>query len=152
MEKHTGNTQYLRLGAMAGLSFIAMYLLMYAMVDSASNVHHNLNQVYMAGLMTAPMVVFEIMLMGMMYQDKKLNMMFVAGSLVVMVGCFLFIRQQTAISDEQFLRSMIPHHAAAILMCEEAPIEDPEIRELCRGIIESQQREIDQMTAKLSGS
>jgi uncharacterized protein (DUF305 family) len=60
-------------------------------------------------------------------------------------GFFLFIRQQTAVSDRQFLRAMIPHHSSAILMCERAPLEDPEIQELCQQIIESQQKEIHHM-------
>jgi uncharacterized protein (DUF305 family) len=58
---------------------------------------------------------------------------------------FICIRRQTAISDGQFLRSMIPHHAGAILMCEESNIQTGQIRELCRSIITSQQSEIDQM-------
>jgi uncharacterized protein (DUF305 family) len=45
---------------------------------------------------------------------------------------------------------MIPHHAGAILMCEEAPIRDPEIKELCGAIVSSQRSEIDQMKAKLA--
>jgi uncharacterized protein (DUF305 family) len=44
---------------------------------------------------------------------------------------------------------MIPHHAGAILMCEQAPIQDAEIKTLCQSIIASQQDEIDQMKAKL---
>jgi hypothetical protein len=43
-----------------------------------------------------------------------------------------------------------PHHASAILMCEEAPIEDPAIRRLCEGIVASQQAEIAQMKALLA--
>jgi uncharacterized protein (DUF305 family) len=35
---------------MAALSFAAMYLLMYAMVNSSANVYANLNQAYMAGM------------------------------------------------------------------------------------------------------
>jgi uncharacterized protein (DUF305 family) len=62
----------------------------------------------------------------------------------------MLIRQQSAIGDSQFLRSMIPHHAGAILMCRQAPIRDAEIKDLCRSIIASQQREIDQMKAALS--
>jgi uncharacterized protein (DUF305 family) len=62
----------------------------------------------------------------------------------------MLIREQTGIADRQFLRSMIPHHAGAILMCERASIQDPEIRRLCSTIISGQQAEIDQMTAKLS--
>jgi uncharacterized protein (DUF305 family) len=44
---------------------------------------------------------------------------------------------------------MIPHHAAAILMCERASIHDPDIKGLCEAIISGQQAEIDQMKAKL---
>jgi uncharacterized protein (DUF305 family) len=44
---------------------------------------------------------------------------------------------------------MIPHHAAAILMCKKAPVRAPEIQQLCGAIVSSQQREIDQMKAKL---
>jgi uncharacterized protein (DUF305 family) len=40
---------------------------------------------------------------------------------------------------------MIPHHSGAILMCEQASIQDPEIQALCAAIIESQQKEIKQM-------
>jgi uncharacterized protein (DUF305 family) len=44
---------------------------------------------------------------------------------------------------------MIAHHAGAILMCEQAPIQDAEIKDLCGNIISSQQTEIDQMKAIL---
>ena len=44
-----------------------------------------------------------------------------------------------AVADTQFLKSMIPHHAGAILMCEKAPIAD--IKELCQKIIASQRSE-----------
>ena len=62
---------------------------------------------------------------------------------------FVFIRQQMAVGDSQFLRSMIPHHSRAILMCTEASLQDPAIKQLCQAIISSQQREIDQMNAML---
>ena len=51
----------------------------------------------------------------------------------------------TSISDEQFLKSMIPHHGAAVLMCEEAAIQKPAIIELCGAITSSQLAEIRQM-------
>jgi uncharacterized protein (DUF305 family) len=136
---------YGRLIAMVVLSFIAMYILMYAMVDVFGNVYPNFNQFYMAGLMTAPMVIIEMSLMGMMYPNKKLNALIIGLAVVLLILFWIFIRQQVAISDKQFLKSMIPHHASALLMCEKASIQDPEIKELCRGIIEGQQSEIDQM-------
>jgi uncharacterized protein (DUF305 family) len=126
-----------------------MYVLMYVMVDTFANVFLNINQFYMAGLMTAPMLLIEIVLMGSMYMNKKLNVTIVAASSILLIVFFVFIRQQAAVSDRQFLKSMIPHHASAILMCEKANLQDSEIKELCQSIISGQQGEIDQMKAKL---
>ena len=141
---------YRKLGAMTALSFLSMYVLMYAMVDKAANALPNLNQLYMAGLMTAPMVVIELLLMKAMYGNRRLNAAILGGSVVALVACLAAIRDQTAVGDEQFLRSMIPHHAAAILMCDEAPIEDAEIVALCENIVRSQQAEIQQMRERLA--
>jgi uncharacterized protein (DUF305 family) len=141
------HNHYGRLYLMAALSFVAMFILMYAMVDRFENVFVNLNQVYMAGLMAAPMVVIEIMLMAMMYPDKKKNTIIVIVSLVAGVSFWMLIRQQAAIGDAQFLRSMIPHHAGAVLMCERLNAQEPEIKQLCGGIVRSQKAEIEQMKA-----
>ncbi|RPJ35672.1 MAG: DUF305 domain-containing protein, partial [Deltaproteobacteria bacterium] len=100
-------------------------------------------------VMAAPMIALEIFLMGGMYRNKRLNLLFVAGAIVAFSVCLLFIRRQAGISDRQFLRSMIPHHAGAILMCEQAALWDPEIEKLCREIKSGQQAEIDWMKAKL---
>jgi hypothetical protein len=140
---------YRRLFIMGLLSFIAMYVLMFAMVDVIENVYLNFNQFYMAGLMTAPMVVIELWLMNAMYVNKRLNSLITGGAVVGALIFLILIRQQTGISDRQFLRSMITHHASAILMCERAPIEEPDIKELCSNILSSQQEQIDAMRAKL---
>jgi uncharacterized protein (DUF305 family) len=144
---HTG--MYKKLAIMIVLSFIAMYILMYAMVDRLGNVIPNVNQFYMAGLMTAAMLVIELIIMGGMYKMKKLNIILLIAGFAAMVGFFLCIHQQAAVRDKQFLKSMIPHHAAAVLMVEKASLTDPEIKELANKIIISQQAEIAQMKAKL---
>jgi uncharacterized protein (DUF305 family) len=154
MKPHTttdtsNQTHYSRLLLMIGLSFISMYALMYAMVNSFENVYMNVNQGYMAGLMAAPMGIIELALMAAMYRDRRLNALIGVGCVVALGVFWMLIRQQAAVSDTQFLRSMIPHHGGAILMCEQAPIQDSEIKALCRNIISSQQSEIDQMKAKL---
>lgn len=135
---------------MAVLSFVAMYILMYSMVNSIGNVFNNVNEFYMAGLMAAPMIPIELFLMRSMYKDRQRNMIFIVASVALGLLFFLLVRQQGAVTDKQFLRSMIPHHAGAILMCEQAKIQDPEIKDLCKSIITSQQQEIDQMKAKLA--
>jgi uncharacterized protein (DUF305 family) len=146
----SSQTHYSRLLVMIVLSFISMYALMYGMVNAFANVYMNVNQFYMAGLMAAPMGIIELALMGAMYRDKKLNMIVAVGSVVALAVFWVLLRQQVAVSDTQFLRSMIPHHAGAILMCEQAPLQDSEIKALCKNIVSSQQSEIDQMKAKLS--
>ena len=145
-----GNRHYVHLAIMTALSFISMYILMYAMVNRFANVYSNLNQFYMAGLMTASIVVIELALMGSRYKHKNGNIIIVAISVVVLGAFLLGIRQQAAIGDKNLLRSMIPHHAGAILMCERAPIQDAEIKKLCGEIISSQQKEIDQMKSMLA--
>jgi len=142
-------SHYPKLALMVGVSFIAMYILMYTMVDRWADVLPNINQFYMAGLMTSAMVVIEIVIMSMMYHNRKLNIMIIALSLVALVGCYAGIRQQVGVSDKQFLKSMIPHHSAAVLMCRSADLTDPEIKQLCDDIIAGQQAEIDLMKRKL---
>ena len=141
---------YRTLAIMALVSFMAMYILMYAMVDRVENAVPNLNQAYMAALMAAPMVAIELILMRHMYTNARSNFISYALCAVIGVGAFFAIRSQTAIGDAEFLRSMVPHHAGAILMCEQAQITDPDIRELCRGIIAGQQQEIARMKELLA--
>lgn len=146
----TQTGHYRHLLVMLVLSGASMYALMYAMVDRFANVYLNVNQLYMAALMVAPMAIIELVVMRSMYGNQRLNMAIMAGSIVVLLGAWIMIRQQTAVTDAQFLRSMIPHHAGAILMCERAPIDDVEIRALCRSILEGQASEIALMKAKLN--
>jgi hypothetical protein len=80
---------YSRLLIMTGLSFVAMYILMYAMVDSFGGAYNNLNQAYMAGLMAAPMVPIELTLMRSLYHDRRMNLMFFAGA--VAIGAVPFV-------------------------------------------------------------
>lgn len=143
------NHHYKILIIMIVLAFLSMYVLMYAMINTFDNVYTNINQFYMAGLMASAMVVIELALMWSMYKNKRLNFVIMAISFVALLAFWICIRQQTAVTDKQFLKSMIPHHAAAILMCEKANIKDPEIKKLCEQIRSSQQTEIDQMKAKL---
>ncbi len=158
MEEHAHTTQkqprqhgnyYYKLGFMAVLSFVSMYVLMYSMVDRFSNMIPNINQFYMAGLMTMPMIIIELTLMHSMYMNKKLNVLLIGISAVLLMAFLMFIRRQTAVSDEQFLKSMIPHHAAAILMVRETELKDPELQKLAIKIIEAQQKEIEFMKAKI---
>jgi hypothetical protein len=99
---------YVRLAVMTALMFVAMFVLMYAMVDKLDNALPNLNQFYMAGLMTAPMVLIELALMWAMYKSRAAKSAIAVVSVIAFAVFWFGIRQQVAIADEQFLKSMIP--------------------------------------------
>ncbi|MBN8812339.1 MULTISPECIES: DUF305 domain-containing protein [unclassified Sphingomonas] len=127
-----------------------MYLVMFVMIDGLGSFYNNLNMLYMTLMMATPMIVLMILAMPHMFPSRALNIALLAGSAVLFLGSFALIRTQTTIGDREFLRSMIPHHSGAILMCKEASLRDPEIVALCREIIRSQRQEIDQMKAILA--
>lgn len=143
---------YKNLFRMAAVSFISMFILMYVMVDVFANVYINVNQFYMAGIMTMPMIIIELLIMRSMYPDRRFNFAVIIGSLIIFVFLLAALRRQDGVCDKQFLRSMIPHHASALLMCEQASIKDPEIKKLCKNIRASQQSEIDFMKKKLKNN
>lgn len=127
------------------VSFVIMYSVMFLNVASTDHIYLNLNRLYMALLMVAPMALVMLAFMPMMYKDKKLNTLIIVASLAVIVGAFAMLRNQTAVGDKQFMHSMIPHHSSAILVSGQANLQDPEVQELARQIIKTQEKEIAQM-------
>jgi uncharacterized protein (DUF305 family) len=97
--------------------------------------------------MVAPMAIVMVWSMRSMFPSRRANAAIIAGAAAVFVASFAAMRTQAAVGDAEFLRSMIPHHSGAILMCEKAKLSDPEIVALCRNIVQSQAQEIAQMKA-----
>jgi hypothetical protein len=141
---------YLMLGANLLVSAAIMYFVMFTMIWSMGDFFHNLNTFYMVLMMVTPMGVLMLAMMGSMYRNARLNAVLHGGFVLVFALSFYAMRDQSLVGDRQFLRSMIPHHSGAILMCERAAIGDAEIRDLCAGIIASQAEEIEQMKAILA--
>ena len=138
---------YLMLGVNLLLSLIIMYVAMFAMIWTWGEFVQNINFFYMALVMWAPMAAVMLLTMRPMYPNKKLNGVLYLAFAAVFVLSLIGIRDQSLVDDDQFLRSMIPHHSGAVLMCREASIQDAEIKQLCEGIIAGQSSEIDQMKA-----
>lgn len=122
-----------------------MFVSSYAMVDIFAHVYFSINKIYMAALMSGLMGLINVFLMGDMYETKKLRNVLLAVSMLFVVLPLAFMRMQVFVGNRSFLRSMIPHHSSAILMCQEANITEPEIEDLCKNIIEVQKEEIDIM-------
>lgn len=136
---------YKALAATVGIHFFIMFALTYSGVYRLEHVYPNLNRFYMAVVMVAPMVILMMIFMGHMFGNKKLNMALYGLSAALFVGGLIAIRSQTLVGDEQFLKSMIPHHSIAIKTCERADVSDTEIQQLCKEIVEAQREEISQM-------
>lgn len=140
---------YRRLGVEMAVDFGIMYLVMYTMIATLDHFHFNLNNVYMTLMMVAPMTVVMLIAMRSMYRSRRLNLLIGGGAVAVFVASFAAMRTQAAVGDAELVRSMIPHHSGAILMCEQAALTDPEIVRLCADIVQAQRREIAQMQAIL---
>jgi uncharacterized protein (DUF305 family) len=132
------------------VDFAIMYLVMYTMIATLDHFHFNLNNVYMTLMMVAPMAAVMLLAMRSMFPSRRMNVMILLGAAAVFAASFAGMRTQAAIGDAEFLRSMIPHHSGAILMCEQARLSDPEIIALCRDIVLGQSKEIAQMKAILA--
>jgi len=93
----------------------------------------------MALLMTGWMVTLHNI------QMSNLTNVFI-GFVAVCVITFL-IRRQYLVTEDQYIKGMIPHHSMAILMSEEIKnkTNNPKIIDLANRIIDSQIREIKEM-------
>ena len=129
------------------LSLIPMYLAMFTMIDGWGDFRNNVNMLYMALTMLAPMGMIMLATMGSMYGNKPLNLALYAGLAVLFFASLWATRAQALVDDKQFVDSMIPHHSGAILMCREARLTDPELVKLCGEIVKAQRAEIRQMEA-----
>ena len=140
---------YLMFAANLVASGIVMYFVMYTMIDSIAELYNNLNNVYMTLMMVTSMALFMLWMMPAMFPDRRTNVIlyiiFAATFLLALYG----MRTQALVGNDQFLRAMIPHHSGAVLMCEKSTITNPEIKQLCDGIISSQKAEIAQMKGLL---
>lgn len=141
---------YKSLAFTVGIHFFIMYALVFAPVHVWADIKIiSIRSFYMAVIMVAPMVIMMLVFMQDMYKNKRINIALYFASVLVFVLGFLAIRSQAFVGNKNFINSMIPHHSAAITMCEEANITDQELATLCKDIIEAQQEEINQMNSIL---
>jgi len=147
--EHRKHSPYSALLVSLLVSFIVMYAIMYSMADRLSNVYLNLSNVYMTGLMAVSMLPVMLVTMGGMYKERKLNYTLWATSAALLALFWILLRNEAGVGDRQFLRAMIPHHSAAIQMCNESSLTDVRVKKLCQEIVASQEREIAEMKALL---
>lgn len=148
-KKHTDNGNYGKFGIMLSISFVIMYAVMFLNVASTDHVYLSLSRLYMTLLMVSPMAIVMLLMMKMMYPDKKKNLIIYVSGVVIFIVSLTLLRTQTPVTDVQYMKAMIPHHSSAILVSKHADITDPEVKKLAQQIIQSQEKEISQMKAAL---
>lgn len=139
------NMPYKNLLLMQCISFVIMYSVMFMNVSSIDHIYLSLSRTYMALLMTTPMAPIMLIFMKKMYKNVRLNILVNALSIGIFIFAFLGLRMQWFISDNQYMKAMIPHHSSAIHTSEKANILGTEVVKLSKEIIDAQIKEIDKM-------
>jgi len=138
-------SNYTRFIAMIATSTLAMLGLMYLNTYALDHVYFSETRTWMALYMGAAMAIVMLLFMLGMYQDRRKNVLILAGAAILFAGSLYLVRSQDTISDQAWQKAMIPHHSIAILTSERAHIEDKRVRELADSIIRAQRREIKEM-------
>jgi hypothetical protein len=141
---------YGRFAAMIATSTVVMFGLMYLNTYALSHVFYSQTRTWMAIYMGAVMAIIMLGFMWSMYSNRRINLMIIAGSIVVFAGALWLVRSQETVDDVSWMKAMIPHHSIAIMTSERAHIKDPEVRKLADGIIDAQVREIAEMKAMIA--
>lgn len=136
---------YVRLAIALVASLVVMFGLSFLQTRTWSHLLPNFSNFYISLTMIGAMGLIMLAVMWPMFENRKVNAGLAVTFVAVLACGVVLARTETFVGDEAFLRSMIPHHSRAVLVCQEAQITDPEITELCDQIVSSQLQEIDQM-------
>jgi uncharacterized protein (DUF305 family) len=138
---------YLKFGIILTISFVLMYAIMFLNVNDIDHIYINMTRFYMTLMMISVMAIIMLVMMPMMYTDKKKNVWLILSSCILFALSFAGVHKQVGISDVQYMKGMIPHHSIAIMTSENAHITDPRVRKLADNIIATQEKEIKEMKA-----
>lgn len=146
-EHHMGWGRFI---AMVAISTIVMFFLMYQLVYEFDHAMFSINRLVASLVMACAMAVIMLGFMWSMYAGTGLKIVVLAVALLAGGGLLFLNRSQSLISDQSFMRAMIPHHSIAVNNARKATISDPRVRKLADGIIQSQMTEIAEMKLLLA--
>ena len=135
---HSGNSHgshgrpYLMFWINMILGLIVMYVVMFSMIDGWGDFRNNLNMLYMAITMWAPMGIFMLATMPGMFPNRRMNMVLYGAFVLLTVLSFLGTRTQSFIDDRQFIESMIPLTPAFCLTAVSAKMRGTRAGTSCR--------------------
>lgn len=136
---------YIKFAFMIFISTVIMFGLMYLNTYTLAHIWFSETRTYMALIMGAAMAVIMLVFMWPMYPNRTLNIGILVTSALVFILSLWLVRSQATVDDVAYMKAMIPHHSIALLTSRRAQINDPRVRALADGIIQSQEREINEM-------
>src|SRR3546814_6383129 len=128
-------SMYVRFMAMIGTSTAVMFGLMYLNTYSIDHVFWSETRFWMAFVMGAAMMVVMLAFMWGMYKDRTKNFIILGMAAFVFALALWLVRRQTTVTDTEYMRAMITHHAIDIMTSYRAHITDPRVRKLAHDII-----------------
>ena len=144
-DMHMMSMSWGKFAAMIAAAVVAMFFLMYQLIYSWDHATFSLNRLVSSFVMGSVMVLIMLGFMWSMFKGMTTKVAVLIGAVVVGVAILAINRDQTLIGDEDFMKSMIPHHSIAINNARKSDIRDPRVQRLADEIIESQVREIAEM-------
>ena len=106
-------------------------------VTRFSDIRTSLNDIYMASLMTGWMFLF----MGLVYQETTT---FIFGTILTITS-IVCIRTQYGVTQDEYIKGMIPHHSMAVHMSKRLLEKPNTINTFLEKIIATQTEEIQFM-------
>ena len=142
--------RYARFAIMILTSTVVMFGMMYLNTFEYDHVFFSETRAWMALMMGAAMAFIMLAFMLGMYTNRSANIAIFTGSIVVFCVSLWLVRSQATVDEVSYMKAMIPHHSIAILTSSRARINDPRVRKLADGIIETQRKEIAEMKGLVS--
>ena len=127
-------------------SFLLQYYLMsYIMVNNINNITNSLGKIYISIIMSLAMGVTEVGMNDFMMQ--QISGLYYLVLLLLLLIFVIAYQSQIGITDNEYIKEMIEHHAMALLTSEEIlhKTSNYHIKKLASNIINTQSQEIEYM-------
>ena len=140
-----GHGKWTTFFAMIATSIVTMFVLKYSNIYEPGHAFFSQTRMWMALMMGMAMIVIMLGFMWRMYRSAATKWLVMVGAVFGFAVFVWLARSQETVSDEAYMKAMIPHHSIAILTSRRAEITDPRVRALADDIIEAQVKEIAEM-------
>jgi uncharacterized protein (DUF305 family) len=123
---------------------IHLFIMPFTMIALPTDFQISRTQLYAATFMGACMMAVETIMHPMDFIGWGITLLLLTGSLIL-------LRWQIGVSDDEYLKDMIPHHSMAVLTSEARvqSAKNPQVLGLAQSILRTQRDEIVQMKKML---